>query len=457
MFEIRTQANQIFQHATRSVVLTPVPFFLVYTLFLRRTVWSWTFSFARSIFSNLPKHQKPSTFPPFLGDLILIYVAWAWVLVLVWTFANVAFDAYLAQPPLDKRKLPLSSGSKDPNGSLLTGLKSQREFVSNAAFAELTVIAHDDLTRRQTIFRELDRNGSSTWSQLVTVCIGHLYLPTERINNFIYSTPKIASATALEENKDVVNHLPRMVPPPRNDNVYAVRPNTKHSGLDVISSFAKSTGSYSESHPKDSSKRHPLGFLVDCILPSEQRKLLSQSRAADSLRRYFLDFVQLPYVGPPFRQTFARRAEAIVLGSTEQSGSNLLSLTNCARGLAKLAVCASTEDSWGKASKDVAKIIRTFSATISRVEEFMAGLEPHWTDVEFHEKAVPDVEKLIQVLKRNLNLMLDTYDGYEELGLTFKEKRVAREMAALGRHEAGTLSHAARDDSGIEMRERKQV
>jgi nucleoporin NDC1 len=50
------------------------------------------------------------------------------LLVALWQFVNTAFDLYIAQEPL-KSNQPITSESKDPNGTLLNGLKSKKEAV----------------------------------------------------------------------------------------------------------------------------------------------------------------------------------------------------------------------------------------------------------------------------------------------------------------------------------------
>jgi nucleoporin NDC1 len=48
------------------------------------------------------------------------------LLVVLWEFINKAFDLYIAQEPL-KNDQPITSDSKDPNGTLLNGIKSKKD------------------------------------------------------------------------------------------------------------------------------------------------------------------------------------------------------------------------------------------------------------------------------------------------------------------------------------------
>lgn len=95
----------------------------VYTGFVRRKVWSWSLYFA-ALFWDIPSSQLSYT-PPYLSVIIRSYTA-SVLLITLWEISNVVFGAYVAQEPL-KRGQPLTSESKDPNGSLLIGLNSRRE------------------------------------------------------------------------------------------------------------------------------------------------------------------------------------------------------------------------------------------------------------------------------------------------------------------------------------------
>jgi len=47
-------------------------------------------------------------------------------MLLLWDFANLAFDLYVAEPPM-KKGSPLTDSSTDPNHSLVAGLKAKKE------------------------------------------------------------------------------------------------------------------------------------------------------------------------------------------------------------------------------------------------------------------------------------------------------------------------------------------
>ena len=96
----------------------------IYGIFVRRTAWSWSLSFA-SLVWDLPA-SRLSYIPPHYPSLVYRSVTAGILLNLLWQSSNVLFTAYVAHEPL-KKEQPLSSESKDPTGTLLNGLKSKKE------------------------------------------------------------------------------------------------------------------------------------------------------------------------------------------------------------------------------------------------------------------------------------------------------------------------------------------
>jgi nucleoporin NDC1 len=90
----------------------------------RHLVWDYYYSFNR-IFISLSKTSKPTGVAPFL-PLIWGFLVEGTFLGALWLFVNKAFDLYIAQEPL-KNGQPITSESKDPNGTLLNGLKSRKD------------------------------------------------------------------------------------------------------------------------------------------------------------------------------------------------------------------------------------------------------------------------------------------------------------------------------------------
>ena len=97
---------------------------LIYALFIRNTAWSCSLYFAELLW-DVPASQL-SYIPPYHISLIIRSLTSGTLLIALWELSNAVFAAYVAQEPL-KKEQPLTSCSKDPNGSLLNGIKSKRD------------------------------------------------------------------------------------------------------------------------------------------------------------------------------------------------------------------------------------------------------------------------------------------------------------------------------------------
>lgn len=100
---------------------------VAYPLFLRQIAWNWSLWFARLVW-NVPRSAEPATIPPYHYLLLWRTLTASVLLMCLWQLSNLAFTAYVSQPPL-KRGKPLTSESRDPNASLLNGLKSKKNLV----------------------------------------------------------------------------------------------------------------------------------------------------------------------------------------------------------------------------------------------------------------------------------------------------------------------------------------
>lgn len=96
----------------------------VYPYSIRRFAWNLTRSWAK-VFWSLPKSGALPSIRPFHWSLLLRTVTSGFLLVMLWEVGNAAFTAYVSQEPL-KNERPITYESRDPNGSLLTGLKGKK-------------------------------------------------------------------------------------------------------------------------------------------------------------------------------------------------------------------------------------------------------------------------------------------------------------------------------------------
>lgn len=135
----------------------------------------------------------------------------------------------------------------------------------------------------------------------------------------------------------------------------------------------------------------------------------------------------------PFRQTFQRRVRSVVLGSPNSQFGQIVDAVDA---LSSLAVASLNEDRYGTVSKDVAVLIRTYANTITALEAFVGGVAVHWTDVEFHDRKVDEVDLILARLKTALSEMIGGFGQYaEELEISEQEMDTARTVARMAQED----------------------
>ncbi|KAI9727136.1 MAG: hypothetical protein M1828_007337 [Chrysothrix sp. TS-e1954] len=430
LVQIRDRLVAVLHNAAIRSLFTTVFGTLWYTLFLRKTAWYGTFTIAQFIFT-LPKNSKPPRYPQTIGDLLGRFFVEAFLLGLLWEFANVAFSTFVAQEPT-KNGAPLTSDSKDPNGSLLAGLKSKKELPRSTAFWELALIAHRYPVRRQLIYKDIDRIGGSAWSQVLTICLAELHGIVKRVQDF-HNPPK---PTSLSNGQPLsaTGTLPRIASPMRQDNVLKNPPPANG----VTGAVASNAGTFTKAFGLSPGAEDPviprakklLTYGTDHFLIKEQQAQVSQSGLVAVAQEYFVRFLKSP-LGEPFRTTFGRRALTVVLGTPTGS---LSVIADAITGLSNIAVRSLKEDPYGKVQADVANIIRVFTSTAEVLESFLSKLPVHWTDVEFVEKQrrnIPEVETVLANLRAGLRDLINEFGEFrEDLGLNRIELRRAKEVVS---------------------------
>ncbi|KAL6714877.1 hypothetical protein ACLMJK_007137 [Lecanora helva] len=359
------------------------------------------------------------------------------LLLTLWEFSNRLFGVYVAQEPLKKGQ-PLTSESKDPNGTLLIGLQVKREVLRSFAFWELSLISQNFEARRKAIFSDIDRPNGSAWNQIMTLCLGNILAISNRIAQYQNPTP----ATSSQQQDITIETLPRITTSQlRQDNIFTNPPLPNNRREMLESRIGTITKSYGQS-PQPAT---PLKFLEtqssktgqylhsarQKLLTQEQQDTYSKSGLAAQYNDYLMRFLRSP-AGHPFRQTLPRRIRTVALGSPYSTFATSLSSIHALSSLAKASI---SEDPYGNVAKDIPLIIRAFVSTISSIQGFVKGLQPHWTDVEFSEgtdREVEEVEMVVGALKEGLKGVVEVFGGYaDELGLGREELSAARRVAGL--------------------------
>ena len=133
--QLNSKALDLARRAVYRVLVAEVAFIMLYicelpiipgfwSISIRQILWRCNRSFAVLIW-NLPKSTVPPTTAPFHWRVLLAMLTAGFLLIMLWEVGNAALTAYVAQEPL-KNERPITYESRDPNGSLLTGLAAKK-------------------------------------------------------------------------------------------------------------------------------------------------------------------------------------------------------------------------------------------------------------------------------------------------------------------------------------------
>ncbi|KAI9815029.1 MAG: hypothetical protein M1827_002872 [Pycnora praestabilis] len=413
------------------IVLGP----LVYSLFLRKTAWSWTLFIAKMLW-NLPRSSNPPVIPPYHISLIGRSAYSGFLLVLLWETTNVTFAAYVAQAPL-KKEHALTDDSRDPNGSLIAGLRAKKDVPRIFAFWELFYISQRFPNRRKSFFQDIDRKGGATWTQILNICLDEIQGVNIRVIEF-HNPPPLAPTPTQQGNPQP---LPRLSEPLKQGNVFtnSPAPSTRiekvQSSVSNVAKWVAQNQTHTSKPPSSPRVTKLLTDGRDKVLSKEHQRQLTPQGIKAQVTTYMLDFLRSP-LGVPFHQTLQRRIAAVILGTPYGDLGTILDSIDI---LTRLAICSLTEDPYGRVQSDVPTIIRTFTSTIPNLESFKRNMPIHWTDVKYKdegERSVPEVDIIIASLRGGLRELLKAFGEYaENLGLSMGEMRIARETATVGEGE----------------------
>ncbi|KAL4937538.1 hypothetical protein BDV06DRAFT_226845 [Aspergillus oleicola] len=433
---------------------------VAYIFFLRRRAWGYTMSMAK-LFWDFPRSaaDPPGLILPVKPLLVGRTMFSGALLVICWQTTNLFFSIFLSQEPL-KRGQPLTAEAKDPNGSLLNGLKAKKETVRAYAFWELCFISQQFPDRRKAIFSDIDRDGGSAWTQILQSATEVITGISARINAHTATPAGSKPSPAATKSDPVLHTLPRLTDPVQEGNIFAASPkSTSAQGklTDGFSSTLRSLGESPDWTPKARARARGVFDRASSSLLSPERKqrllassqdlkLLTGSAPAGSaqpenINPFLANLLRSPIIGSLIRQPYARRLSAIVLGSPTAS---LSSIIDAIESLTALLIASLNEDPYGKVQSDVPAIVRLFTETTVTLETFAhGGLDVHWADASFPPSSDPaaqdaarrvdDVELVIESLKGSLSSLLQAFAPYfRDIGLVGKGLREAREAAGVG-------------------------
>jgi len=436
---IRQAAPGIVTRLVWTAAVSPVTAFILYFFTpVRAIAWNVSFDVLRWVYFLPPEQRDIYTgFAPILPFYVAALTQTT-LLLLLWEITNAAFSAYIAQPPL-RRDQPLTSDTKngkatDPNGSLISGLKSKKEFAQASAFHELLLITHSFPERRQTIFADLDRAGGNAWTQISTLCLAQIEGINTRIN-----TLKPLPAVAAPE----VKGRQPIAPPLKKDDVFA--PSLPMGTPARTGQWAKSIVAQYAYSPGSEPAKDVVQYAGRKLLTEGTRERLAQQPAEMEKRVEGLwgTLIKSAF-GWPFRRSFERHVVGVVCGTPNSKAGVIVDAID---SLAKLIVESLKEDTYGQVNPSVLDILRTYLSTLKSVQTYVQEVTPHWSDVTFaneKRKSVEEVNEVAKALRDGLAGILGAYGEYlAGLGMGDGEIREIKSVVAEGERRKTPAAPAA--------------
>ncbi|KAF7543973.1 hypothetical protein G7046_g9891 [Stylonectria norvegica] len=411
----------LIKSVTGAIVAVPVAL-VSYFLVLRSLTWGWALMFLR-VFYNLPKtNMLPPSWPTDIFVLTRCIQAGIYIFF-VWNAGNFAFSTFMVKEPLKNGK-PLTSESKDPNGSILNGLKSKKLSIKSFAMWELAFIAQGFQTRRQAIYEDIDRKDGPMWSQVYAICMDVVLAVEKRIDDY-GKPPAPPPAAPVAEPKQ------RSTAPLRDDPIFTSGVAPRHSIRGEVEKrlgqVARSPGSSPASQLSPLAKK-TWREAKDRVLTKEQQEAVSPEHLRSQFEEWTLRLMKVDAVAAVFKQEFRTQFAAAVLGSPFAEPTLCI---NAIHVLCQLSVYSLAEDQFGNVHRDVPNIIRTLTAVISKLEAFRQTFPIHWTDLDSKRES-PEVDAVLDALRTGLGQVLVQFEPYSsDLRLTKADLRFAKEAAAV--------------------------
>lgn len=393
----------------------------IYALFLRQMFWSWHLWFAKLIYS-LPRADARATgYPPSSPRFMLRSFALGLLLTLTWELTSLFFSTLLSQEPL-KKDLPLSTDSKDANGTLITGLKAKRDVVKTFAFWELVIIAQKHSERRKAIFTDISREGGPAWGHMLNAALDVVQGIRARIEEAA-AGPKSAQKPPDPDAMEI-DSLPRIAPAIKQGVIYADSPPPQTRTEEIesyidwgVKRLGQSKNPYSPPVPTRKA-------LVKYVTPTG---VSSKDMTMGSFRRYLWSRVQSSPVGWFFRTTFERKVNSVILGPPH---GNAAVIVDAIEATTRMLVASLAEDTYGQVFAGVPGTVRTFTNTIIAIESFVQKVKEEASE----DSDIEEVEIILARLKGAVVELLSAFQLYlTDQGLSAAEHRQAQNASRPGR------------------------
>ncbi|EXJ58708.1 hypothetical protein A1O7_06137 [Cladophialophora yegresii CBS 114405] len=357
-------------------------------LFLRTILWRIHLAIAKLFYNVSRANAHPIGYPP-LGFPYLFRCFFAgFLLALTWELTTILLLEYLCQEPT-KSGVPLSAASKDPNGTLLTGLKAKRDVVRTFAFWELAIIAQRHKERRKAIFEDIERPTGPIWAQMLQAGLNVL----QELQLRITGPPPAKPGTP-----EVAKPLPRLLPEMQTQSIFA--PDSKPSRAERLASPLKQFGSTRQPwHPPiDQTAKQVETRLLEYAKPSS-----ADSKSPNGLVGSWTTELRRSRLGWFFTSPNTAKINATIMGSPY---GNAAVLVDVIEALTKMQVASLTEDTYGKATPTVPDTVRTFTKTLNLIEDYVAQNKQGVTE------GIEEVEIIVERLRASLKELLSAFQVY---------------------------------------------
>ncbi|KAH8899720.1 hypothetical protein GQ53DRAFT_741900 [Thozetella sp. PMI_491] len=424
----RNKLPEIVQHSIFHSVIGLALSLVIYPMFLRQPAWRISLLFFRPFYSLPETNMTPMSYPFTLWVFMRCILSGSLVISL-WAAGNAAFSIFLVKEPLKNRR-PLTSESKDPNGSLLNGLKSKKLSIQCFAVWELAFIGRDYEERRKMIYEDIGRKDGPMWSQVYQICLEIVKSIEGRIDE---STKKPdaeaekAKAKELEEKereKEEEERRRKRSKPPKDDPIFQSTPQKKDFLSQVEREAKKAMSSPGQTSPIRPIAEKAFAVAKDTIVSSLGANGDDPNNVVKEAALKLLNC----QAGWLFHKEYNRYIETVVLGTPYGEPSLYI---NAAYALSQFSLHSLREDKYGNVQRDIASIIRTFTSVTRKLEAFKKSTPNHWTDVT-KSRETPVVDEIITALKEGLGQLVESFEPYaRDLRLSLTDIRLAKEAAAL--------------------------
>ncbi|EXJ85915.1 hypothetical protein A1O1_06284 [Capronia coronata CBS 617.96] len=360
------------------------------TAWLRQPLWQLHLMLAKPFFNLSRANAQATGYPPLGLFLPRCFVAGS-LLVLTWEITSVLFLTYLNQEPT-KAGLPLSASSRDPNGTLLNGLKAKRDVVKTFAFWELAIIAQKHKDRRRAIFEDIERPSGPVWTQISEAGLKVL----REIQDRISGPPSVAPQPT---NNSSVRSLPHIIPELPAQPIFQPSPKPRKAEA-IVSNQLRHIGN--SAHPWHPPVERTTKAVETKLLEYAKRPGANDMPARNLLEQWSLSLQRSP-VGWFFISTNAAKINAAVLGTPFGNAAIIVDVID---SITKMLVASLSEDTYGKATPTVPEAVRTFTRTLLVIENFVAKNDPGST------RNIEEVEIIVGRLRSGLKELLSAFQVY---------------------------------------------